>query len=158
MKLFQLAACTVSLACLSVTPAMAKDTLTVPQEFALQRVIKVDVTPMGLVLDMGSPISSVNLSHLNDVIFTGMDGVLCDAKTTECPDSSRPTKLLVRRIPPIQFKDQLPSKDGTRMLFVSTESGLYRFRLKPISESPDYTKVEIQPEFSTSVFPNPISR
>ncbi len=56
---------------------MAKDTLTVPQEFALQRVIKVDVTLMGLVLDMGSPISSVNLSHLNDVIFTGMDGVLC---------------------------------------------------------------------------------
>jgi hypothetical protein len=107
---------------------------------------------------MGSPISSVNLSHMSDVVFTGMNGVLCDAKTTECPDSPRPTKLLVRKIPPIKFKDQLPSKDGTRMLFVSTESGLYRFQLKPISASPDYTQVLIEQEFPSSEFPNPITR
>lgn len=158
MKFFpQLAACSVSLACISAAPAIAGDTITVPQDFALQRVIKVDVTQMGLVLDLGSPISSVNLSHMNDVIFTGMDGALCDAKT-ECPDSPRPTKLLIRKIPPIKFKDQLPSSDGTRMLFVSTESGLYRFWIKPVSASPDYTQVSIQSEFPSTGFPAPITR
>ncbi len=135
---------------------MAADTLNVPQAFALQRVIKVDVTQLGLVLDVGSPIDSVNLSHLSNVVFTGLDGVLCDAKTA-CPDAPRPTKLLVRKIPPIQFKDQLPSTDGTRMLFVSTKAGVYRFRLKPLSGSPDYTQVLIQSEFPAG-FAAPITR
>ncbi len=152
-----IAACAASIACVSAAPAMAADTLNVPQAFALQRVIKVDVTQLGLVLDLGSPIDSVNLSHMNNVVFTGLDGVLCDAKTTECPDAPRPTKLLVRKIPPIKFKDQLPSSDGTRMLFVSTKQGVYRFRLKPVSGSPTYTKVLIQSEFPAG-FPAPITR
>jgi len=33
---------------------------------------------MELVLDMGRLVP-VNLSHMSDVVFTGMDGVLCDA-------------------------------------------------------------------------------
>ncbi len=151
-----IAACAASIACMAAAPAMAADTLNVPQEFALQREVKVDVTPMGLVLDLGSPIDSVNLSHMSNVVFTGMNGVLCDAKA-QCPDAPRPTKLLVRKIPPIKFKDQLPSTDGTRMLFVSTKSGLYRFRLKPLNTSPNYTEVLIKSEFPSG-FPASITR
>jgi len=151
-----IAACAASIACLSVAPAMAAETLKVPQEFALQREIKVDVTQMGVVLDLGSPIDSVNLSHMSNVVFTGLDGVLCDAKA-ECPDAPRPTKLLLRKIPPIKFKDQLPSTDGTRMLFVATKAGVYRFRLKPLNASPKYTQVLIQSEFPSG-FPAAITR
>lgn len=151
-----LAICTAALAC-AATPVFAADTITVPQEFALQRVIEVDVTPMGLVIDLGAPVKSVNLSHLSDVVFVGLDGVLCDAKA-ECTEATRPTKLLLRRIPPITFKHQLPSSDGTRMLFVDTDSGLYRFQIKPSSATAPYTEVEIQSGFPASARQFPLTR
>lgn len=133
------------------------DTVIIPQDFALKRVVDLEVTQMGLVLDLGSPITSVNLSHMSNVVFTGLDGALCD-HTANCPDTNPPTTLLLRRIPPIQFKNALPSPDGTRMLFVSTSSGLYRFRLKPVTGNPKHTSVQIQPAFPASAFPNAITR
>lgn len=150
--------------CLFAPPAVAVDTITIPQEFAQQRVVNVKVTQMGLVLDLGSPVKSVNLSHLSDVVFIGLDGVLCDTRA-ECSESQPPTKLLLRRIPPIQFKQQLASPDGSRMLFVSTGSGLYRFRIHTESTPPDYTLVIIQsddpaslPGFAPSQVPSSITR
>lgn len=145
-----LAACAVSAMCLVPSSAVANETVQVPADYARQRVIKLDVTQMGLVLDLGSPITSVNLSHMSNLVFTGLDGALCDA-TAACPDTQAPTKLLLRHIQPISFKGQLPSTDGTRMLFVSTQAGVYRFQLKPVSKTPAYTLVQIG-----SGFPAPI--
>lgn len=157
------AAGAVGFAWMTATPAIAQfgpsgiagDTITVPQEFARQRVVEVEVTQMGLVLDLGGPITSVNLSHMSDVVFTGLDGVLCDAKA-ECSEAQPPTKLLLRRIPAIKFKQQLPSPDGTRLLFVSTASGVYRFGIKPKTTAPDYTLVVIQSGFPSTETPQRI--
>jgi len=135
--------------------AMANETVQVPVDYARQRVVKLDVTQMGLVLDLGSPITSVNLSHMNNIVFTGLDGALCDA-TSACPDTQAPTKLLLRHIQPIGFKGQLPSTDGTRMLFVSTQSGVYRFQLKPVSKTPAYTLVQIGSGFPAANIPGSI--
>lgn len=152
-----LAAVAVSLSFASPPSAQASDTIQVPQNYAKERVVKIDVTQMGLVLDLGSPISSVDLSHMSDVIFRGLDGALCD-KSAECPDTPPPTKLFLRRIPPIKFKHVLPSPDGTRMLFVNTSAGLYRFQIKPVTGAPKYTSVKVQPDFPTTAFPNAIMR
>jgi len=138
--------------CLVPSSAIASETVQVPVEYARQRVVKLDVTQMGLVLDLGSPITSVNLSHMNNIVFTGLDGALCDA-TTACSDASPPTKLLLRHIQPIGFKGQLPSTDGTRMLFVSTQAGVYRFQLKPTSKTPAYTLVQIGSGFPAANIP-----
>jgi len=139
-----------------LTPAFANDTITVPQDFARVRVVKLDVTPMGLVLDLNSPINSVNLSHLRDIVFVGLDGALCDAQT-DCPqDAQPPTQLLLRKIPPIPFKNQQPSPSGEAMLFVMTNQGLYRFQLKPVNKTPSYTEVEIAPDRQNSTFPGSI--
>ena len=137
-------------------PALAKETITIDQKFARERVIKVEVTPMGLVLDFGnSSISSVDISHMKEIIFRGLDGVLCNPQA-DCSEGPPPTKLLLRKIKPIDFKDQEPSPDGTYMLFVLTDSGIYRFLLMPMSTLPKYTKIEIEADFSNSVLPSPI--
>ncbi|MGB5633854.1 MAG: hypothetical protein WBM86_13900 [Waterburya sp.] len=119
------------------------ETLKVDRKFALLREIVVDVTQIGIVVDFGSTISSVNLSHMGQIIFQGFDGVLCKIPS-QCPANSAPTMLLVRKIPDIEFKTQLPSVDGTAMLFVNTDSGVYRLEFKPVSKKPKYTKVEIK--------------
>lgn len=147
-----LAAGVVWVTCLMPPSALANDTVQVPADYARQRVIKLDVTQMGLVLDLGSPITSVNLSHMSNIVFTGLDGALCDA-TAACPDTQAPTKLLLRHIQPIGFKGQLPSTDGTRMLFVSTQAGVYRFQLKPVSKTPAYTLVQIGSGFPAANIP-----
>lgn len=161
--LVAVAACGLVIAGLTTTPAIADDTVEVPQSYALKRVIEVEVTPMGLVLNLNSPVTSANLSHMSDVVFTGLDGVLC-VSTTQCTDAQAPTTLLLRRIPPLKFKNQLPSTDGTRMLFITTKEGLYRFRIKP-DTSPDYTLIEVHHDAPASLpglappqTPTPLSR
>ncbi len=119
------------------------ETLKVDREFAKERLIKVDVTQMGIVIDFGSTISSVNLSHMGQIVFQGFDGVLCKTPS-QCPANSAPTMLLVRKIPTIEFTTQLPSVDGTSMLFVNTDSGVYRIEFNPVSKKPKYTLVEIK--------------
>ena len=145
MKLFSvLLACAVSLPLIAPSTVLANETITVDQNFARERVVKLDVTPMGLVLDFGnSPISAVDLSHLREIIFRGMDGALCSAQA-ECPEGPRPTKLLLRKIPPIEFENEDPSPDRMAMLFVTTASGIYRFQLKPVEAQPQYTKINIE--------------
>lgn len=127
---------------LGSTKVIKAETLKVDREFALEREIEVDVTQMGIVIDFGSTISSVNLSHMGQIVFQGFDGVLCKIPS-QCPADSAPTMLLVRKIPDIEFKTQLPSVDGTSMLFVNTASGVYRLEFTPVSKKPRYTKVEI---------------
>lgn len=128
---------------LGSTKVIKAETLKVDREFALEREIEVDVTQMGIVIDFGSTISSVNLSHMGQIVFQGFDGVLCKIPS-QCPADSAPTMLLVRKIPDIEFKTQLPSVDGTSMLFVNTASGVYRLEFTPVSKKPRYTKVEIK--------------
>ena len=128
---------------LSSSNIVQAETLKVDRKFALEREIVVDVTQIGIVVDFGSTISSVNLSHMGQIIFQGFDGVLCKIPS-QCPADSAPTMLLVRKIPDIEFKTQLPSVDGTAMLFVNTDSGVYRLEFKPVSKKPKYTKVEIK--------------
>ncbi|MEO1669248.1 MAG: hypothetical protein AAFR77_00465 [Cyanobacteria bacterium J06631_2] len=123
--------------------AKAETTLKVDRDFALERLIKVDVTQMGIVIDFDSKISSVNLSHMGQIIFQGFDGVLCKSSSS-CPPNSAPTMLIVRKIPDIEFKNQLPSVDGSALLFVNTTSGVYRVEFNPVSAKPKYTKVEIK--------------
>lgn len=148
---------------LIAAPAIARDAIQVPQDYALKQEVEIEVTPIGLVLDIHSPITSAYLSHMSDVVFIGLDGVLCDPKA-ECPeDAPQPTTLLLRRIPPITFRNQLPSADGKRMLFITTKEGLhYRFRIKPAT-SPDYTLIEIQPNTTNALpgfapYQTPMSR
>ena len=122
--------------------ASAQETLKVDRVFGLARKIVIDVTPSGIALDFNSEINSVNLSHLGEITFNGLDGELCKAESS-CSAESAPTILLLRKIPHINFPDQQPNADGTAMLFVNTSSGLYRFELIPKNEKPEYTKVEI---------------
>ena len=128
---------------LGSTKIVKAETLKVDREFALAREIEVDVTQMGIVIDFNSTISSVNLSHMGQIVFQGFDGVLCKIPS-QCPANSAPTMLLVRKIPDIEFKTQLPSVDGTAMLFVNTDSGVYRLEFNPVSKKPKYTMVEIK--------------
>ena len=125
------------------TKVTSAETLKVDREFALAREIEVDVTQMGIVINFNSTISSVNLSHMGQIVFQGFDGVLCKIPS-QCPANSAPTMLLVRKIPDIEFKTQLPSVDGTAMLFVNTDSGVYRLEFNPVSKKPKYTMVEIK--------------
>lgn len=122
---------------------LAKETLKVDREFALARKIIIDVTPSGMVLDFDSEIGSVDLSHLGQIIFRGINGKLCPVETNCSTESAPPTMLLLRKIPSIDFPDQQPNADGTAMLFVNTTDGLYRFELIPTNKKPEYTKVEI---------------
>lgn len=128
---------------LGSTKTIKAETLKVDRKFALEREIVVDVTQIGIVIDFGSTISSVNLSHMGQIIFQGFNGVLCKIPS-QCPADSAPTMLLVRKIPDIEFKTQLPSVDGTAMLFVNTDSGVYRLSFNPVSKKPRYTMVEIR--------------
>ena len=134
----------------SISTTLA-ETLKVDRKFALERLIKVDVTQMGIVIDFGSTISSVNLSHMGQIVFQGFDGVLCKVPS-QCPANSAPTMLLVRKIPTIEFTTQLPSVDGTSLLFVNTDSGVYRLEFNPVSKKPKYTLVEIKDAPLTPLF------
>lgn len=127
---------------LITTKSVMAETLKVDRSFALERQIKVDVTQIGIIIDFNSVVSSVNLSHLGQIVFQGFDGVLCKMPS-QCPKDSAPTMLIVRKIPDIEFKTQLPSVDGTAMLFVNTDTGVYRLEFNPVSKKPKYTKVEI---------------
>ncbi|GFE72159.1 hypothetical protein [Chroococcus sp. FPU101] len=125
------------------TPAFADDTLTIPVDFALARVIKLDVTQSGVAIALDAPIQSIKLTHMRDITFSTLDGVLCETPAN-CPEGNAPTLLLVQKTKPIPFKDQLPTPNGTTMLYVNTSRGLYRFQLRPVSKKPDYTKVEFK--------------
>ena len=145
-----LTACTISL-CVSPL-AKAGDIIKIDRLNARSRTIQLEVTPMGLALDLGSPISAVNISHKSNIVFSGMDGVLCLSKAN-CGEQNPPTILFVRKIPKIDFKDEEAMANGTSMLYVDTESGMYRFEFKPINKKPQYTKVEIEQEIVTPLLP-----
>ena len=137
--------CTTFLLSMALTNSvLAKETIKVDREFGLERVIKIDVTPSGIALDLGAQVNSVKLTQLGDISVVGIDGEICLVRTrTECNAESLPTKLLLQKISTIDFKDQLPTIDGTTMLFVNTTSGLYRFEITPDDNKPEYTEVEI---------------
>ncbi len=65
-------------------------------------------------------------------------------EASQCRGGSPPTILFVRKIPKINFKDEEPMVGGYSLLYVDTESGMYRFEIKPVNQTPKYTKVEIQ--------------
>ncbi len=132
--------------------AKAGDIIKIDRLNAQSRTIQLDVTPMGLAIDLGSPISAVNISHKSQLVFSGMDGVLCPSKAN-CGEQNPPTILFVRKIPTIDFKDEEAMPNGTSLLFVDTESGMYRFEFKPVNKTPQYTKVEIQEEAVTPLLP-----
>ena len=108
--LFTLAAVSISLATASMAAA---ETLRVDREWALNRLIKVEVTQMGIVVDFGSPISAVNLSHMGQIVFQGFDGILCKIPS-QCPANSAPTMLLLRKIarkcPRFRVKITIPTR------------------------------------------------
>ncbi|WP_052056101.1 hypothetical protein [Myxosarcina sp. GI1] len=131
--------------------SLASETIAVDREFALKREIEIDVTPSGIVLQFNSPINAVNLSHLGEIVFQGVDGELCELSTS-CTAETAPTMLLLKKIPKIDFPDLEPTTDGTAMLYVDTASGLYRFELTPKSQKPEYTKVEINDEPMSPLF------
>ncbi len=124
-------------------PAIANDVVKVDPTFAINRTLEVKVTPMGLVVDFNRAISSVNLSHKRNFVFSGMDGMLCQS-TARCPQDARPpTKLLLKRIKPINFKHETATPNGKAMLFVTTRDGqVYRLELEPSQGTPPYTQVE----------------
>ena len=124
-------------------PAMANDIVKVDPNFARTRTLEVKVTPMGLVVDFNRAIASVNLSHKRNFVFSGMDGMLCQS-TARCPENaSPPTKLLLKRIKPIDFKHETVTPQGKAMLFVTTRDGqVYRLQLEPMMGVPPYTQVE----------------
>ena len=153
MKRLKLLAASV-IASVVITPiALAKDIIRIDRLNAQERVVEIDVTPMGVVIDFGSPISSVVISHRSNIVYHGMDGTLC-LESSRCRGGSPPTILFVRKIPKINFKDEEPMVGGYSLLYVDTESGMYRFQMKPVNQTPKYTKVEIQ----NSVTPTPFSR
>ncbi len=124
-------------------PVMANDVVKVDPNFAINRTLEVKVTPMGLVVDFKRAIASVNLSHKRNFVFSGMDGMLCQS-TARCPQDARPpTKLLLKRIKPINFKHETATPNGKAMLFVTTRDGqVYRLELEPSNRTPPYTQVE----------------
>ena len=128
---------------LVVSPiSLANDIIKIDRRNALERTTKLEVTPQGIVIDFGSPVSSVIISHRSKVVFTGVDGALCLSKAS-CSQENPPTMLFVRKIPKIEFKDEEAMANGTSLLYVDTASGMYRFEFKPVSKNPTYTKVEI---------------
>ena len=136
-----LAALTITSTALTPT-AIARDLIRIDRLNAQERVVELDVTPMGIAIDFGSPISSVVLSHKSNIVYRGMDGALC-RRDSQCGGSA-PTILFVRKIPKIDFKDEEPVSGGYSLLYVDTASGMYRFKFKPVNKNPEYTKVEIE--------------
>lgn len=120
---------------------LVEDTLKCNQSNALRKAVDLDVTPMGLVIDFGSQISSVSISHKSHIVYSGFDGALC-ARNSQCNEPP-PTKLNVRKIPEIKEMDEESMPQNRSLLSVDTESGLYQFKFKPVTGNPQYTKVEI---------------
>ena len=122
-----------------------EDTLIVDQAFALSRVLPVEVTPSGIAIKLDSKINSAQLSHLGKITILGIDGTVCIPEIN-CEDLEAPSAILLRTIPEIKGfeEDQVATKDNTIMLFVTAESGLYRFKLNPNNDLPKITKVEIR--------------
>lgn len=140
-----LAALTITSTALPPT-AIARDLIRIDRLNAQEQVVELDVTPLGLVIDFGSQISSVKLTHKTNIFYQGMDGALCQG-SSNC-SGSVPTILFVQKIPEIEFKDEEPVSGGYSLLYVDTASGLYRFKFKPVNKNPEYTKVEIQEAIS----------
>ena len=145
MKLLSiLTSCAILSLCVSPI-AKAGDIIRLDRSSALESATKLEVTPQGLVIDFGVLIGSTIISHKSNIVYSGVDGVLCTSKAN-CEDENPPTILFVRKIPQVDFKDEEAMPNGTSMLYVDTEVGMYRFEFNPSSSIPKYTKVEIQEE------------
>ncbi len=142
MKLKYLIASTIFPFCFA-TIALAGDLLSIERESALERTTEIEVTPQGVMIDFGSPISSVTISHKSEIVYRGEDGDLCSSRAN-CGDASPPTVLFVRKIPKIDFKDEEPMSDETSMLYVNTQAGRFRFELNPLNKKPQYTEIQIK--------------
>lgn len=120
------------------------DSLVYDVSYANRHEIHINVTPSGLVINPNSKIISVNLTHKDQLALSGVDGQIC-IEGRECDLAlPSPTKLFVRKIPPIKFEDQEPSVDGTSLLYLTTSSGnVYRFRIKPDNGKSKYTLVSV---------------
>ena len=125
------------------TIALAGDLLSVDRESALERTTEIEVTPQGVMIDLDSPISSVNISHKSEIVYQGVDGNLCFSRA-DCGDAPPPTILFVRKIPKIEFKDEEPMSDRTSMLYIKTQAGMFRFELNPLNKKPQYTEIQIK--------------
>ncbi len=122
----------------------ASDIIRIDQLNAQERLVELDVTPSGLIIDFGSQISSLKLTHKSNISYHGMDGVLCQGSNNNNCDGRIPTILFLEKIPRINFKDEEPLPGNYSFLYVDTASGMYRFKLKPVTKNPEYTKVEIE--------------
>ena len=149
-------ACTISSLCwvtrMSANDLPSEDILSFPRHDALLRTIELEVTPAGVAIDFGVPVSSTELSHKKNIVFHGMDGVLCMSKA-DCEGTKPPTIIFVRKGPPIEFKDEEAMPDSSSWFFVDTNFGLFRFKLKPVKKIPSYTKVEIEPDPVSEMIP-----
>ena len=79
--------------------------------------------------------------------------MLCPVKAV-CGEEPPPTKLFVRKIPSINFPDEEANEEQSSLLFVDTESGMYRFQFNPVNQKPPYTKIEIQHTLISPLFPH----
>ena len=150
MKLKHLIASTIFLVWFAPI-ALADDILPLVRENALERTTEIEVTPQGVMIDLKSPISSVNISHKSEIVYQGVDGDLCFSRSN-CGDAPPPTILFVRKIPKIEFKDEEPMSDRTSMLYIKTQAGMFRFELNPLNKKPQYTEIQIK-EPLTPLFP-----
>lgn len=129
---------------LSLAPSgWCNDILRISGESGREKTIELEVTPQGVTLDLRSQINSVNISHKSNIVFSPVDGALCSIPV-DCKEQPPPTMLYLRKIPTIDFTDEEPMGDGTSLIFVYTESGIYRFKIKPINKNPEQTLVEIE--------------
>lgn len=150
---FLLAAIGLSL-CLNVTEVEANETLEVDREFALQRHIEVKVTPSGVVLDIGSAVTSVKLPHLKNITVSGFNGCLGTAYNPCSENAVPPTKLFLQKNAPIDFPEQIENPGGITMLYVNTDENFtYRYRLIPTNDNPEHTLIEIIDDPIDPLFP-----
>ena len=136
----------------------AGETLVVDRDFALERHIDVEVTPSGVVLDIGSAVTSVKLPHLKNINVNGFDGCLGTPYNPCGEEVPPPTKLFLQKNTPIDFPEQIDNPGGVTILYVNTaENFTYRYRLTPTNGKPKHTLVEIVDNPVEPLFDSPDS-
>lgn len=126
----------------------------VDRDFAIHRHIEIEVTPSGVVLDIGSVVTSVRLPHQKDITVSGFNGCLGTVYNPCEEDAIPPTKLYLQKNEPIEFPEQIENPGGITMLYVNTEENLtYRYTLIPTNNKPKVTLVEIVDDPIEPLFP-----
>jgi hypothetical protein len=103
--------------------------------------VKIPVTSQGVAVTIpGEEISFIQLSHLSNITCTTDNGNMCAGSSTSA-------NILYLRTTNIYFQSQLPSPDGSTMLFIKTNgatcSSICQLQLVPSSSVPPFTVLEI---------------